>query len=59
MSKIAPLHKNPQQKTECYAYTTKDDKTTIRYGWFTEEEFKKLGYINVELGSFPGVAEKE
>jgi hypothetical protein len=53
------LHKNPQQKTECYAYTTKDDKTTIRYGWFTEEEFKNLGYIKVELGSFPGVAEKE
>ena len=59
MSKIAPLHKSPQQKTECYAYTTKDDKTTIRYDWFTEEEFKKLGYIKVELGSFPGVAEKE
>lgn len=41
-----------KQKSECIAYVTKDDPFTIRYDWFTQEEFQKTGYIQVNLSGF-------
>ena len=42
-----------KQKSECIAYVTKDDPITIRYDWFTEDEFKVFGYKKVDIGNFP------
>ena len=47
------------QKSECFAYVTKDDPVTIRYDWFTEDEFKLTGYKKVEIGNFPAKLDTE
>lgn len=50
MRKPAPSQTSAPKK-ECYAYVTKEDGT-IRYGWFTEAEFKASGFIQINIGSF-------
>ena len=43
--------KSELPRKECIPYITKDD-TSIKYDWFTQEEFQKAGYIQLNLSGF-------